>query len=132
LTAPIGTAGGLNAQTARSYDVELLKETAKQGSFGIPAIRRIVRKLPAPMRIYPIQICMPCQERDRLQKAHSDAGEAFDLARQALQIRMGVCPKDEFRLLDQATKKAWENLQGAHKALDNHIRTHGCEKTQKI
>jgi hypothetical protein len=71
---------------------------------------------------------MSCQERNLLQQEHAEAGAAFDAARQALQARIGVSPKNEFLALDQATEKAWENLQRAHQKLDQHIRRHGCEK----
>ena len=70
---------------------------------------------------------MSCQERDLLRNEHAEAGAAFDAARQVLQDRMGVSPKSEFLVLNQATEKAWANLQRAHQALDAHIRSHDCE-----
>jgi hypothetical protein len=72
---------------------------------------------------------MPCPEHDLLRQQHAEAGAAFDAARQALQARIGVSSRNEFLALDQATEKAWADLQRVHQALDEHIRSHGCEKT---
>ena len=69
---------------------------------------------------------MPCEERVRLQKEHTDAEAMFDDARQALGARIGLSPKEEYLTLNRAAEKAWAHLQHSLRTLDEHIRTHRC------
>ncbi len=68
-----------------------------------------------------------CEERDRLEIEHAEAGTAFDSARMELRQRIGTSPKAEFDLLNKAVDKAWENLQRIRLLLDRHIREHRCQ-----
>ena len=70
---------------------------------------------------------MRCDDRERLEKEHVDAGAAFDAARAMLRNRIGVSPKGEYERLNAAAEEAWGALNGARKRLDEHIREHGCE-----
>jgi hypothetical protein len=70
---------------------------------------------------------MPCDHRIRLDKAHAEAGCAFDAARAVLQQRIGITPREEYLSYSDAVDAAWKALLDARAALDAHIRAHGCE-----
>ena len=71
---------------------------------------------------------MPCQERERLEKEHAEAGTAFDGADEGLQAKVGISSRSEYQRLQQAVEVAWGHLTSARGALDRHIREHGCER----
>ena len=67
-----------------------------------------------------------CDERMRLLNDHEEAAGAFDDAHHRLESNIGISSKDVFLALDRAVEQAWDTLQKARKALDAHIRQHGC------
>jgi hypothetical protein len=71
---------------------------------------------------------MPCEERDRLEEEHAEARARFDSARERLQARIRICPKNEFTSLSNIVGKGLEDLMRARIALDHHVREHGCER----
>jgi hypothetical protein len=70
---------------------------------------------------------MSCEERERLEREHIEAGAAFNTAREALRNRTGISPKEEFVTLRAVVNQAWETLMHARAALERHITEHGCE-----
>ena len=70
---------------------------------------------------------MLCHLRKRLEKEHTDAGAAFDIARGQLRGRIGISTKDEYEDLNRRADKTWTLLNDASERLDGHIRDHGCE-----
>lgn len=68
----------------------------------------------------------PCEVRIRLEKKHAEAGAALDAARKLLQKKRGTTSKEEFSSLSRAVEQGWTNVQRARRALDKHVREHGC------
>jgi hypothetical protein len=69
---------------------------------------------------------MSCQERVGLEEEHGQASARFDAAREALNGRIGVCSRAEFRALSEGLDNAWVGLRRARAALDNHVWEHQC------
>ncbi len=72
-----------------------------------------------------------CAERSRLDRRHDAAGKSFEAARAAVRERVGKSSKEEFIELDRAADQAWNRLQRARRALDKHIREHGCAPLER-
>jgi len=70
-----------------------------------------------------------CRELETLRKRFEDATTVFDGARESLTLRIGVCPKIEFRALSRELDRAWINLSRARRALNEHAMTHDCQAT---
>jgi len=69
---------------------------------------------------------MACVKRSGLEKRHDQAGARFDSIRKRLHERIGICPKEEFLMLNDDLERASKVLDAARAALDQHIRQHCC------
>jgi hypothetical protein len=69
----------------------------------------------------------PCPERARLEKDHDDVTIAFENARAVVQARIGISSKDEYVRLERAAGEAWTRLERVRRAIEGHIRDHGCK-----
>ena len=69
---------------------------------------------------------MSCTQRERLQKKYDKASATLEAARQRLGSRIGICPRGEFLALSDELDRAWEALESARTAMDDHIRMHCC------
>jgi hypothetical protein len=72
---------------------------------------------------------MSCQECERLEKEHADAGDAFDAARERLQAKSGISSKDKYESLRQAALELQERLNSTRTTLEHHIQEHEGERT---
>jgi hypothetical protein len=72
---------------------------------------------------------MSCEERVRLEEEHEQASARFDAAREALNERIGVSSRAEFRALSEGLDNAWVGLRRARTALDNDVWEHQCVST---
>ena len=73
-----------------------------------------------------------CAERARLEHTHALAEIEFDTARATIRERIGKSSKEEYRALDHTVNQAWDQLQRARKAVDAHIRQHGCGISETV
>jgi len=73
---------------------------------------------------------MRCDERTQLENEHGEAGLAFDAAREVLQERIGISPKEDFISLSRAVDTTWDAVNRTRVALDEHIREHNCQKAE--
>jgi len=60
-----------------------------------------------------------------LEKDHDEAA-AFEAASSAVRARIGISSKEEYLKLERAAGEAWLRVERARRALNDHIRDHGC------
>lgn len=70
---------------------------------------------------------MVCEEQARLVRQLIEAKTRYQAAREALENRIGVSPREEFLRLSNAIDEAWVEVERAQYLLDQHTKEHGCE-----
>ena len=69
---------------------------------------------------------MQCPQSLQLERKHQEAIATLDAAVKKLYERIGICPKDEFKILSLYLDAAWYAVERVQSELAQHIEEHGC------